>query len=144
MKTKRRLRSHVNHLAPRNAFFHVRVFYDGGLDQTLDQALFNCASTKPKKGRLSDSSGCCMFPPYTRDHEWDFVKLDDAFQCFERLKAFLLGEHSHPMPKRRIELWDERPRLVNFEKARRIGPPNVKIPRCAPAARRKRKSRAAA
>jgi hypothetical protein len=153
---KRRLRSRkVVHIGrPRNAFYHVRVFYDGGLDQKFDEALFCEASTKwvctsrsrrpryKKVLRYSDSSGCCMFPPYTRDHEWDFVKIEDARACYKRLKALLFSKHNHQMPKRRIELWDEKPRLVSLEsdKARRMGTLKNPVPGGAPALRRNRRA----
>ena len=79
-----------------------------------------------------------MFPPYTRDHGWEFVKLKDAEQCYARLQKLLFGAHNHPMPKRRVELWDEKPRLVLSEKGRRFGI-KPRIPVGAPELRRKKR-----
>lgn len=146
MKHRPRRRKVVHMIGrPRHAYYHVRVFYNGGIIDWMEEGLFIAAAgksvmtsrTRQKKLlKLSDSSGCCMFPPYKRDHEWDFVKLEDARACFKRLSAFLFAKHPHPMPTRSIELWDERPRMVT---ARAVVGRLKRVPGGAPSLRRKRR-----
>jgi hypothetical protein len=125
-----------------NAYFHVRVKYDGGLSLDLDEALFRAAGNG--KPLLSHSSGCCIFPPYTRDHEWDFTKLSQAKACFERIQAVLKPAkppHEHPpLPKRSVELWDEKPRLITALAIPESRGFQSRIPAGAPAKRRKRRA----
>ena len=131
-----RLRSRkIVHIGrPRYAYYHVRVFYNGGIIDWLEDGLFKAAGD----GRLfrSHSSGCCMFRPYKRDHEWDFVKVEDARSCYKRIVRFLFGKHNHPLPTRSVELWDERPRMLT---ARAVIGPFKRVPGGAPELRRKRK-----
>lgn len=102
-----RTRTITHNPRPRNAFYELRVFYDGGLDQHIDHLLFKAV------GSQSCGSGCMLMGQYTRDHEWEFVKESAARAAARRVLKSAQSFIKHEIKRKiRVEIWDTKPRRI--------------------------------
>ena len=91
----------------RNAFYELRVFYDGGLDEHIDHLLFKAV------GSQSCGSGCMLMGKYTRDQEWEFIKESAARAAARRILKTAQTFIKHEIKRKlRIEIWDTKPRRI--------------------------------
>lgn len=106
-RRRSRAKTIVHNPRPRNAFYELRVFYDGGLDQHIDHLLFKAV------GSQSIGSGCMMMGKYTRDQEWEFVKESAARAAAKRVLVAAQDFIKHEIKRKvRVEVWDTKPRRI--------------------------------
>jgi len=65
----------------------VFVEYDGGIDAALENKIYeHCSYGFTQHNKIKCDSGCCMFPPYTRDLVFTYETAQEAIKAAEKLK----------------------------------------------------------